>query len=319
MKNIIVTGGSGFIGSNFIKLIIKKKYRIINIDKLTYASNKNFLKNLGKNYFFYKVDINNKKKIEKILKKYQPYRIFNFAAESHVDNSIKKSKNFILSNFLGVYNLLEILKSIKVDKNFRFVQISTDEVFGDRKGKKSSKETDAYMPSSPYSASKASADQLIMAWGRTYKINYNISYSSNNFGPNQHKEKFIPVILNSIKNNCKISVYGNGLQKREWTYVDDNVKAIFHIAFKGKKNECYNVSSSYSLNNLELINKIVKNYNKIKNKKINTKEIINYVVDRPGHDLRYSLNTKKLKKISFKKYQKFDHSISQTIKWYLKN
>ena len=206
MKNIIVTGGAGFIGANFIKKHIKK-YNIINIDCLTYASNIDYLSDISKskNYKFYKINILNTKKISTIIKKFKPKYLFNFAAESHVDNSIKDSDKFIKTNILGTHSLLKALLSIKenLKADFKFIQISTDEVFGDVKKNYSTKEQDRYNPSSPYSSSKAAADHLVSSWGRTYNINYNITYSSNNFGPNQNKEKFIPVIINSIINKKK--------------------------------------------------------------------------------------------------------------------
>jgi dTDP-glucose 4,6-dehydratase len=200
MQNIIITGGAGFIGSNFIKKIIDKKYNIVNIDSLTYASNISYLNEIKnkKNYFFYKVNILEKKKIVNILEKHKPLYLFNFAAESHVDNSILDSFKFLETNILGTYYLLDAILEVKnrLDEKFKFMHISTDEVFGDIYGnKKKSLENDPYNPSSPYSASKASSDHLVTAWGRTFKIPYNITYSCNNFGPNQNKEKFIPVII----------------------------------------------------------------------------------------------------------------------------
>ena len=322
MKTIIVTGGAGFIGSNFIKKNIAR-YKIINIDKLTYASNINFLSNISKlrNYNFYKVDIKNTKKINKIIKDHKPKYLFNFAAETHVDNSIKSPDKFISSNILGTHSLLKaVLHSKKyLNKDFKFIQISTDEVFGDVKHNCRTKENDRYNPSSPYSSSKAAADHLVSSWGRTYNINYNITYSCNNFGPNQNKEKFMPVILNSILNNRSIPIYGDGKQKRDWIYVDDNIDGIMKIAECGKINNTYNIGSSYSLTNLALVEKIFLilvqkfNFNK------NIYHLIKFVKDRPGHDRNYSLDSTKLNKLNWKCNFDLNFAIEKTINWHLKN
>ena len=321
MKTIIVTGGAGFIGSNFILKSIKK-YRIINIDKLTYASNINFLKKISflDNYKFYKFDINNTKKVSSLIKKYKPKYLFNFAAESHVDNSIKNANKFLKTNILGTHSLLKAAFNNKENllSGFRFIQISTDEVFGDVKKNYQTKEEDRYNPSSPYASSKASADHLVLSWSRTHKINYNITYSSNNFGPNQNKEKFIPVIINSIIKNKKIPIYGDGMQSRNWIFVEDNVDGILKVMRSGKQNNAYNIGSSYSLTNIELVKKIC--FVMIKEYKF-SKDILNlidFVTDRPGHDRNYNLDSTKLKKLKWKCNYKFDAAIKKTIEWYLK-
>lgn len=320
MKTIFVTGGLGFIASNFIKKNILK-YRIINIDKVTYASNRKYIKNISilDNYKFYKLDINQTNKISKLIKIYNPTYIFNFAAESHVDNSISNSNAFMRTNILGTHSLLKavLANKKKLKNNFKFIHISTDEVFGDVKYNYRTKETDRYDPSSPYSSSKASADHLVSAWGRTYDINYNVTYSSNNYGPNQHKEKFIPVVINSIIKNKTIPIYGDGKQKREWIYVEDNNNGILSVAENGKKNETYNIGSNNSLTNIKLAKKIcelmIKNYNF--NKKII--KLIKHIKDRPGHDRNYSLDTSKIKKLKWKCEFNFDQSLLNTIKWYM--
>jgi len=322
MKNLIVTGGAGFIGSNFIKKIINKRYNIINIDNLTYASNVNYLKNIKnkKNYFFYKVNILEKKKIIKIFKKHKPLYVFNFAAETHVDNSIKNSLKFIHSNILGTHSLLNCVLELKneLDKNFKFIQISTDEVFGDTSDYKfSTLENDPYNPSSPYSASKASADHLVTAWGRTFKIPYNITFSCNNFGPNQNGEKFIPVIINNIINNKKIPIYGKGNQIRDWLYVEDNVDAILKIAKHGKKNEKYNIAANNLLSNKDLVKIIIELLVKKFNFDKNVFKLIEYVKDRPGHDFKYNQNFNKLKILGWKPKYNIYQGLEKTISWYL--
>ncbi len=221
MKKIIVTGGSGFIGSNLVKFLLKKNYFVINIDCLKYSANPYNTKNLNKNknYVFYKLDINNKNKITKILKKYKPDAIFNLAAETHVDRSIDKPYNFIHSNILGTYNLLESILAYK--KKIKLIHISTDEVYGDvAKGR--SDEKSAYKPSSPYSSSKASADHLVKAYIRTYKISAVVSNCCNNYGPNQFPEKLIPKLIFNIINNKSLPIYGKGMNSREWMHVQDH-------------------------------------------------------------------------------------------------
>jgi dTDP-glucose 4,6-dehydratase len=322
MKNIIITGGAGFIGSNFIKRLINEKYNIVNIDNLTYASNINYLNEIKnkKNYFFYKVSILEKKKIVEIFKKHNPFYIFNFAAETHVDNSILDSFKFLETNILGTYYLLNAILDIKdrLDKKFKFIHISTDEVFGDMYGnKKKSLENNSYNPSSPYSASKASSDHLVTSWGRTYKIPYNITFSCNNFGPNQNKEKFIPVIINSIVSNKKIPVYGNGNQMRDWIYVDDNIDAIIKIARAGKKNEKYNISSDNLLPNNQLIEIICNILIKKFNFKKEIFKLIYHVKDRSGHDIKYHQNSNKIKKLGWKANHNIFKGLEKTISWYL--
>jgi dTDP-glucose 4,6-dehydratase len=314
MKKVIVTGGLGFIGSNLIN-ILKKKYFVINIDKVTYASNFNNISPEIKNYQFYKQDINNKIFIKNILKKFNPSIIFNLAAETHVDRSIDGPKKFIESNILGVFNLLEAIRDYK--KKIKLIHISTDEVYGDIKKNYKSKEEDRYNPSSPYSASKASGDLLIKSYIRTYKIPAIITNCCNNFGPNQYPEKLIPTIIYNILNNKPIPIYGRGKNIREWIYVEDHCKALIKIAEKGIIGENYNVGSGTILNNVQIAEKIISNFKKIIYPQ-NIKTKVYFVKDRPGHDLRYCLNSFKIKnKLKWKCKSNFDQRINETVIWYI--
>ena len=322
MKKVIVTGGLGFIGSNLIEYLIGKNYFVINIDKSSYSANPYNLKHLKKKkYAFYKIDIGNKKKLYQILKKYRPIGIFNLAAETHVDRSIDDSKNFIKSNIIGVYNILEVLRKIKKEKriNIKLLHVSTDEVYGDLKSSQNASESFNYNPSSPYSASKASADQLIKAYIRTYGIKSTIVNSCNNYGPNQFPEKFIPKIIFNLLNNKSIPVYGKGNNLREWIYVKDNCEALYKIFKKGKIGENYNVGTGIRLRNIDLV-KLILSIAKKNNIFLRNKNKILYVKDRPGHDKRYALNSNKIKKkLGWKHKTSLKKGLSHTIEWYLKN
>lgn len=323
MKKIFITGGSGFIGSNLVKYLLKKNYFVINIDKLSYSASSYNLKDANKkNYLFFKLDINNKKKLSLLIKKYKPSAIFNLAAETHVDRSIDSPESFISSNINGVFNLLECIRQYnkKNKKKIKLIHISTDEVFGDIiNTNQRSDEKFPYKPSSPYSASKASADHLVNAYVRTYKIPAMISNCSNNYGPGQFPEKLIPKIIYNITNNKKLPVYGKGKNSREWIYVDDHCKALFMLYLKGRSGESYNVGSGKNLTNIDLIKKILKIFKK-KGFKMGSNVKINYVKDRPGHDLRYALNSKKIfKKIKWQANTPLEKGLSKTIDWYLQN
>tara|TARA_Y100000591_G_scaffold332509_1_gene370104 strand:- start:1174 stop:2199 length:1026 start_codon:yes stop_codon:yes gene_type:complete len=320
MKNVIVTGGLGFIGSNLIKILLKKKYYVINLDKVSYSSNfynvKDFSKN--RNYKFIKVDINNKNKLIQIFKKYRPRVIFNLAAETHVDRSIDSPENFIKSNILGIFNLLEAFRNFfKKFKKTLLIHISTDEVYGDvLKGR--SKESDPYKPSSPYAASKASSDHLVYSYIRTFKIPGIITNCSNNYGPRQHPEKLIPKLIYNIINNKNLPLYGKGTNSREWIFVDDHCKALVKISEKGKIGNFYNIGSNINVDNLK-ISKTLINLGKSK-MKIGKNVKITFVKDRPGHDIRYALNSNKLiKKLKWKPEIKFLQGLKMTFDWYLKN
>jgi dTDP-glucose 4,6-dehydratase len=318
MKKIIVTGGLGFIGSNLIELLLNKNYFVINLDKVTYSSNfyntKEYSKN--KNYKFIKLDIGSKN-LKKILFKHKPVCIFNLAAETHVDRSIDKPDDFIKSNIVGVYNLLESFKEFSRKNKTRLVHISTDEVYGDiLKGRSSEKYP--YKPSSPYAASKAASDHLVYSYTRTYNIPAIVTNCSNNYGPKQHPEKLIPKLIYNIINNLPLPIYGKGTNSREWIYVKDHCEALIKVFLKGKIGEFYNIGSNKNLNNLEVTNKLLNRSKKLF--KIGNKVKINFVKDRPGHDVRYALNSDKIKsKLNWRPKTNFEKGILSTIKWYADN
>jgi len=318
MKKILVTGGSGFIGSNLVKFLLKKKYFVINVDSLKYSANPYNTKKLNKNknYVFFKLDINNKNKILKVLKKYKPQGIFNLAAETHVDRSIDSPYNFIHSNILGIYNLLEAIRKYK--KKIKLIHISTDEVYGDVLVGRSD-EKYPYKPSSPYSSSKASSDHLIQAYVRTYKIPAIISNCCNNYGPNQFPEKLIPKLIFNIINNKPLPIYGKGKNSREWMHVQDHCEALLMIYKRGKIGENYNIGSGVNLKNIDIAKKLLK-IAKNKSSKISQKVKIKFIKDRPGHDFRYALNNKKIqKKLGWEKKISLNDGLLQTFNWYINN
>ena len=322
MKKIIVTGGSGFIGSNLVKLLLRKKYFVINIDNLSYSANPYNLKDVvnNKNYKFFKVDINNRRKILNILNKFKPEGIFNLAAETHVDRSIDDPKKFIHSNILGVFNLLQSVKEylLSSKKKLRLIHISTDEVYGDIPEGKRSNENFPYDPSSPYSASKASADHLIKSFVRTYKLPLMISNCCNNYGPNQFPEKLIPKIIYNIINNIPLPIYGKGKNSREWIYVTDHCEALLKIFQKGKIGESYNVGTNENIQNIHMVKKLIQIAKKRKSTNKNTKLI--FVKDRPGHDFRYALDSNKIKKtLNWKPKVNLKNGLRYTYVWYLTN
>ncbi len=320
MKKIIVTGGSGFIGSNLVNFLIQKNFFVINIDKQSYSSN-NYNKILNKNYKLFKLDINNKKELISIIRKYRPMAIFNLAAETHVDRSIDGPKNFINSNFVGVFNLLEAIRYLKKKDNvkLRLIHVSTDEVYGDIKKNERSNENFSYKPSSPYSATKAAADHLIKAYIRTYKIDAVISNCCNNYGPFQFPEKLIPKILYNIFNNKELPIYSKGHNIREWIYVKDHCNALYKLFLRGRSGQSYNVGSNINLKNIDLVKKILELCKKQKIE-IGAKSKISFIKDRPGHDLRYALNSNKIKKeINWKNKTNINDGLFHTIKWYKNN
>ena len=323
MKKIVITGGSGFIGSNLAEYFLKKKYFVVNIDKFSYSGNKYNSHNFNKkNYTLVRCDINNKRIIIKTLKKYKPSIIFNLAAETHVDRSIDGPKPFIDSNINGVFNLLESIRfyNKRSKKKIKLIHISTDEVYGDILDKsKRADENYPYKPSSPYAASKASADHLIKSYVRTYNFPAIISNCSNNYGPRQFPEKLIPKLIFNILNKQPLPIYGKGLNSREWIYVEDHCKALDLLSKKGKVGETYNIGSGKNLSNIELAKLIIKIMKK-KLIKIDKRVKINFVKDRPGHDGRYALNSIKIKKkFKWKSLTDINNGLSKTIDWYINN
>ena len=318
MKKIIVTGGLGFIGSNLIDLLIKKKFFVINVDKVTYSSNfyntKEYKK--SKNYKFIKCNIKDPL-FKKILKRYKPVGVFNLAAETHVDRSIDNPENFIQSNIVGVYKLLESFREFSKKNKSRLIHISTDEVYGDILFGRTS-ENYPYQPSSPYAASKAASDHLVSSYVRTYKLPAIITNCSNNYGPKQHPEKLIPKLIYNVLNNKPLPIYGNGKNSREWIYVKDHCEALIKVFQRGKIGEFYNIGSNKNLDNLEVCKKLI---NVSKNSiNIGKKVKITFVKDRPGHDMRYALDSNKIKKnLNWRPKTNFKEGIKLTFDWYNNN
>jgi len=318
MRNIVVTGGLGFIGSNLIDLLLKKNFFVINVDKVTYSSNHYNVKEFknSKKYRFIKTDIGNKK-LKDIFVKYKPVGIFNLAAETHVDRSIDNPSNFIQSNIVGVYNLLESFKNFSKQNKSKLIHISTDEVYGDILTGRSS-EKYPYKPSSPYAASKAASDHLVGSYVRTYNLNAIVTNCSNNYGPKQHPEKLIPKLIYNILNNRPLPIYGNGKNSREWIYVKDHCEALLKIFLKGKKGNFYNIGSNKNLNNLEVTKKLLLEADKLI--KLGDKVQIKFVKDRPGHDIRYALNSNKIKsELGWYPKTNFSKGIKLTLDWYYEN
>ena len=318
MKKIIVTGGLGFIGSNLIDLLISKNYFVINVDKITYSSNFYNVKEFksSKKYKFIKCDLKDKK-LKKIFLKYKPSAIFNLAAETHVDRSIDNPDIFVQSNIVGVLNLLECFKNFSKKYNSKLIHISTDEVYGDVLYGRSS-ENYPYKPSSPYAASKASSDHLVSSYVRTYKIPAIITNCSNNYGPKQHPEKLIPKLIYNILNNKPLPIYGRGKNSREWIYVKDHCEALVRVFKKGKIGEFYNIGSNKNLSNLD----VTKELSLVSKKFINPKKKVKilFIKDRPGHDLRYALNSNKIKReLKWSAKTSFKKGLKITFEWYYKN
>ena len=317
MSKILVTGGLGFIGSNFISEIISDENFIVNIDCETYSSVESSMLSFvsNKNYKHYKININDYNKVYEIIKKYSFDYIFHFAAESHVDNSISNSFLFAQTNVIGTLNLLEAYNNIK-KKNKLFIHVSTDEVYGSIEEGKFNEDS-PYKPGSPYSASKASSDHFVKSFYNTHNLPIIITNCCNNYGPYQNKEKLIPTIINSLINKKEIPVYGNGKNIREWIYVKDHVNGLIYISRKGEIGESYCIGSSVEFTNIELVIKICQIYDKLNNSN-GSDNLISFVNDRKGHDFRYALNSKKINKLGWNCKMTFEKSIIKTITWYLK-
>ena len=310
---LLVTGGTGFIGVNFIHYWLKKrpKDKIINLDKLTYAADLSNLKEFERNpnYSFIKGDIVDKEVVKKATNDVDV--IVNFAAETHVDNSIKDSSNFIRSNIVGVHTLLEIVR----EKGIRFHQVSTDEVYGSLplNSRKKFDEKSKYSPKNPYSATKAAADHLVNAYFNTYKLPVTISNCSNNYGPSQHPEKLIPKTIINALNDKPIPIYGTGMQVRDWIYVEDHCSAIEKIIDRGEYGQTYLVGANGEKSNIYVVKKILNILGK-------SESLIKFVEDRPGHDVRYAIDASKIKKeLGWKPQTRFEEGIKKTIKFYQDN
>ncbi len=335
MKKILVTGGAGFIGSNFIKYILKNTSDIvINVDNLTYAGNIITLEDVSNfdTYIFEKVDICDYFSLKKVFNDNLPDCIVHLAAESHVDRSITNPDSFLKTNILGTYNILKISNEyyLKLDdskkKNFRFLHVSTDEVFGDLKLNEENYFTEEtpYNPSSPYSASKASSDHLVKAWNRTYNFPSIVTNCSNNYGPYQHPEKLIPVCILNAKNEIQIPIYDKGLQIRDWLFVEDHVKGLYRVLEDAKIGSYYNIGGNNELKNIDVVNIICEIMDqKIPIKKTNIKSyknLITFVSDRPGHDFRYAIDASKIKNdLNWEPKYDFFSGLKETVNWYLQN
>ncbi|NSL52676.1 dTDP-glucose 4,6-dehydratase [Calidifontibacillus erzurumensis] len=311
--NLLVTGGAGFIGSNFIHYMLQKypSYQIINYDKLTYAGNLENLADIANNsnYLFVKGDIVNQELIEYIVKTYEIDVIVNFAAESHVDRSIRSSTEFVITNIIGTQTLLDVAKNHSI----RFIQISTDEVYGSLGPTGFFTEQTPLSPNSPYSASKASADMLVRSYHKTYGLNTNITRCSNNYGPYQYPEKLIPLMIINAILRKPLPVYGNGKNIRDWLHVLDHCAAIDLVIHKGKPGEIYNIGGNNERTNLEIVELIVEKLGA-------PKDLITFVPDRLGHDYRYAIDSRKIQtELGWEPSYSFEEGINDTISWYLEH
>lgn len=319
---LLITGGSGFIGSALVRKALDRGEKVVNIDKLTYAGNPANLAEIetDPNYTFVQADIADQKVMVDVFAKHKPRAIFNLAAESHVDRSIDGTDSFIQTNIIGTYSLLQAARSFDRPDNFRFVHVSTDEVFGDlsRDDPAFTEET-AYNPSSPYSASKAASDHLVRAWGRTFDLPVMITNCSNNYGPRQYPEKLIPVVILSALHGQPIPVYGDGKNIRDWLHVDDHAEALLTVLDKGKNGQTYAVGGDSERTNIDLVTAICESLDSLHPKNSGSyKDQISFVTDRPGHDRRYAINAAKIKsELGWSPQTQLEQGLRDTVKWYL--
>ena len=330
---ILVTGGYGFIGSHLIRyLLTETEHTVLNIDKLAYSADLKRLLDIERSdrYSFRKTDITNYSEVLETVTSFGPDVIMNLAAESHVDNSIISPKKFIETNIFGTFNLLEAFRKHLEDfpeklNKAKFHQISTDEVYGDLASKQDSfdnkgrfNEISSYLPSSPYSASKASADHLVKAWGRTFNLPAVITTCSNNYGPYQHEEKLIPKVISNAIRGKKIPVYGNGQQIRDWLYVEDHVRALVNVAENGIAGETYSVGGSNEQKNIDVVTAICSILDELHPQEVEYGSLINFIKDRPGHDMHYAIDSSKIQSaLGWKPKKRFDEGLRETISWYL--
>lgn len=326
-KSILITGGAGFIGSHVVRLFVNKypDYKIVNLDALTYAGNLENLKDIEQapNYFFEKVNILDAAALELVFEKHNISDVIHLAAESHVDRSILSPLDFVYTNIIGTVNLLNLAR-LRWKDNYaahRFHHVSTDEVFGTLGDTGFFTETTSYSPNSPYSASKASSDHFVRAYGETYGMGYVITNCSNNYGPNHFPEKLIPLFINNIINNKPLPVYGKGENTRDWLFVIDHARAIETVFHKGKNHDSYNVGGFNEWKNLDLVKLLCKLMDEKLGREAGASEkLINYVTDRPGHDLRYAIDATKInKELGWSPSVTFEEGLSKTIDWYLQN
>lgn len=331
MSKFFVTGGAGFIGSAFVRFLINStEHEVLNLDKLTYAGNLSSLESISgdKRYSFVKGDIVDQKLLTQIIHEFQPKYIVHLAAESHVDRSIESAKEFINTNILGTYNLLDVAtkywnqlgggrKSL-----FRFHHISTDEVFGTLGESGFFTEETPYDPSSPYSSSKAASDHLVRAWNRTYQLPVLLTNCSNNFGPFQFPEKLIPLMILNALQEKPLPVYGSGKNIRDWLFVEDHVEALYKVILNGKVGESYNIGGNNEKTNLEVVNEICAILDRVKPRKSSSSysDLITFIEDRPGHDFRYAIDASKIiNELDWTPSKTFSTGLEKTIKWYIKN